>query len=112
MHTLVCRSLEALYYIYGWYLLVFPGSLLLKDAQGNKSGSLLAFRKKRDVAVLRGSLLVALSPKDATSGADGKPAHNYGVHNEDITLYCSEEDIAPLTNYEFKLLCGTSTLGT
>ncbi len=77
----------------------------------NKSGSLLAFRKKRDVAVLRGSLLVALSPKDATSGADGKPAHNYGVHNEDITLYCSEEDIAPLTNYKFKLLCGTSTLG-
>ena len=76
------------------------GALLLQDVQGEKSGSLLAFRKKRDVAVLRGSLLVALPPKDATSGADGKPAHNYSVYNEDITLYCSEYDIAPLTNYE------------
>ncbi len=91
---------------------VGKGALLLKDAQVDKCGSLLnAFRKKRDVPVLRGTLLVALSPKDTPSGADGKPAHNFGVHNEDITLYCSEYDIAPLTNYEFKLLSGISTLG-
>ena len=90
---------------------VGKGALLLKDAQGEKSGSLLAFRKKKDVPVLRGSLLVALSPKDTPSGADGKPAHNYGVHNEDITLYCEYNDIAPLTNYEFQLLSGISTLG-
>ena len=89
---------------------VGKGALLLKDAQGEKSGSLLTFRKK-NVAVLRGSLLIALPPKDSTSGADGKPAHNYGVHHEDITLYCEYDDIAPLTNYEFQLLSGISTLG-
>ncbi|XP_064393285.1 uncharacterized protein LOC135340813 [Halichondria panicea] len=86
-------------------------ALLLKDAQGEKSGSLLTAFRKKNVSVLRGSLLIALPPKDTTSGADGKPAHNYSVYNEDITLYCSECDIAPLTNYEFKLLSGISTLG-
>ena len=57
---------------------VGKAALLLRDAQGDKSGSLFpAFiRKKKDVAVLRGSLLIALSPKDAPSGADWKPAHN------------------------------------
>ncbi len=91
---------------------VGKGVLLLKDTQGDKSASLLTgFRKKKDVPVLRGSLLIAISPKDAPSGADGKPAHNYGVHLEDITLYCSEYVIAPLTNYEFKLLSGISALG-
>ena len=93
---------------------VGKAALLLKDAQGDRSGSLLpAFiRKKKDVAVLRGSLLIALSPKDAPPPrVDGKPAHNYSVHNEDITLYCSEQDIAPLNNYEFQLLSGISTLG-
>ncbi len=86
--------------------------LLLRDAQGDKSGTILTgFRKKKDVPVLRGSLLIAISPKDAPSGADGKPAHNYTVDHENITLYCSEYDIAPLTNYEFNLLSGISTLG-
>ncbi len=90
---------------------VQKGVLLLKDTRGDKSASLLGFFKKKDVPVTRGSLLIAISPKDAPSGADGKPAHNYGVHHEDITLYCCEYDIAPLTNYEFQLLSGISTLG-
>ncbi len=91
---------------------VGKGVLLLKDAQGDKSGTILTgFRKKKDVPVLRGSLLIAISPKDAPSGADGKPAHNYAVDHDDITLYCSEYVIAPLTNYEFQLLSGISSSG-
>ena len=108
-----CLVIKLAYYNFVMAGTVGKAALLLRDAQGDRRGSLLpAFiRKKKDVAVLRGSLLIALPPKDSTSGADGKPAHNYGVHHEDITLYCEYDDIAPLTNYEFQLLSGISTLG-
>ncbi len=82
-------------------------ALLLKDALGEKNG----IWKKKEVTVLRGSILMLTSSKDAQSTPDGKPAHNYIVFNEDITLYCAAEDIAPITHYEFQLLSGISTSG-
>ena len=81
-------------------------ALLLVDSVGDKGGSLLTgVRKKKDQNVLRGSLLVSIPPKDAPT-ADGKPAYNYRVVGDDIMMYCSEYDVAPLTDYEFSLLSG------
>ena len=85
-------------------------ALLLRDAVGDKikSGSLLnAFRKRKEsVPVLRGSLLSSAPSKE--TAADGKPVYNYRVNGrgEDIMMYCSEQDVAPITLNEFKLLLG------
>ena len=82
-------------------------ALLLRDTYGDKGGSWFpSLRKKKDQPVLRGSLLRPIAMKDSGSTADGKPAYNYKVYNEEIIFYCSEQEVAPLTEYEFNLLCG------
>ena len=86
-------------------------ALLLTDSMGDKGGSLFTvFRKKKDLPVLRGSLLVSIPPKDAPT-ADGKPTYNYRVVGDDIMMYCSEQDVAPLTLYDFNLLSGIKSPG-
>ncbi len=85
--------------------------LLLKDTIGEKSGGLMTGYKKKEVPVLRGALLILTSSNYPHSAAEGKPAHNYSVFKDDITLYCSAEDVVPLANYEFQILSGISTLG-
>ena len=66
-----CIEIDLHTYKLSSYRVAGTVGLLLKDTQGDKSASLLTgFRKKKDVPVLRGSLLIAISPKDTPSGAD------------------------------------------
>ena len=85
------------------------GALLLSDTWGEKEGS-WPLKKRKEHCVMKGALLFALRDKDIAPRNDGKPSHNFCVYrNDDITLFCPEEDVSPLTNYEFKLLCGMKT---
>ena len=54
---------------------------------------------------------MSIPPKDAPNTADGKPAYNYRVVGDDIMMYCSEYDVAPLTDYEFNLVSGIKSIG-
>ena len=83
-------------------------AILLVDSVGDKGG---LFRRKKDQNVLRGSLLLSIPPKDAPNTADGKPAYNYRVAGDDTMMYCSEQDLAPVTRYEFDLLNGVKSAG-
>ena len=85
------------------------GALLLADSWGEKGGSWINLKKKKEQFVMKGTLLLAIPEKNASPRNDGKPGHNFHVFKNDISLYCPEENITPLTNYEFQLLGGMKT---
>ena len=77
-------------------------AILLKDLQGEKSGRILKTNAK---LVCRGELLLLLPRVKVIPRKDGKPAHNYQLASDAaVTLYCPEDDIAPLADYEYHLL--------
>ena len=89
--------------------LVGKGALLLQDVWGEKANStitkIIGLGKKGSVNVLKGTLLCSIPDKEQVPRQDGKPAHNYRVYKNDVvTLFCSEQEVAPLTNNEFHLL--------
>lgn len=81
--------------------------ILLKDIQGEKLnlGILEGLFKSNVRPVHRGELLVALPEAKITKRKDGKPAHNYHLANDQyVTLFCTEHDVAPLSDYEYRLM--------
>ena len=89
-------------------------AILLKDSPAEKAntsftGTVKNFlsRKYSSVAVVRGELLVPIPENEITPRSDGQTPHNYRLKQDPtVTLFCKEDDIAPLTNYEFLLLEG------
>lgn len=90
------------------------GAILLKDRVGEKSESVLGGIIKRVVGrpsttnVLKGELL-ELIPGDAlvprNEGQNFQKPYNYRlVKDPSVALYCSEYDVAPLSEKEFLLL--------
>ena len=77
-------------------------AILLKDIQGEKSGRILKPNSKQ---VYRGELLLLLPRVKVIPRKDCKPAHNYQLASDPaVTLYCSEDVIAPLADDEYHLL--------
>ena len=82
------------------------GAILLKDIQGEKShGRIVGLLKSGAKAVYRGELLLTLPRVKVIPRRDGKPAHNYQLANDPtVTLFCTEDDVAPLSDYEYHLM--------
>ena len=80
-------------------------AILLKDARGEKISKLLQTKSAK--TVYRGELLLLLQREKVIPRKDGRPAHNYQVASDlAVTLYCPEDDVAPLSNYEYHLMKG------
>ena len=78
-------------------------AILLNDVQGEKSGKILQTKSTKQVC--RGELLLFLQRDRVIPRKDRKPAHNYQVASDPaITLYCCEDDVAPLSDYEYSLM--------
>ena len=76
-------------------------AILLKDIQGEKRGWLKSIAK----LICRGELLLTISRDKIIPRKDGKPAHNYYLANDAaVTLYSTEDNVAPLSDYEFHLM--------
>ena len=80
--------------------------ILLKDIQGEKTlGILESFFKSNARPVHQGELLLGLPKAQVVSRKDGKPSHNYKLANDfDVTLFCTEHDVAPLSDHEYHLM--------
>ena len=89
-------------------------AILLKDSPAEKAdtsftGTVKNFlgRKSSSVVVVRGELLVPIPENEITPRSDGQTPHNYRLKEDPtVTLFCKEDDIAPLGKYEFQLLEG------
>ena len=88
-------------------------AILLKDSPAEKAdaftGTVKNFpgRKYSSVVVVRGELLVPIPENAITPRSDGQTPHNYRLKQDPtVTLFCKEDDIAPLGKYEFQLLEG------
>ena len=81
-------------------------AILLKDIQGEKSqGRIAGLLKSGIKPVCRGELLFTLPRVKVIPRKDGKPAHNYHLASDPaVTLFCTEDDVAPLSNYEYNLM--------
>ena len=80
-------------------------AILLKDVQGEKSGKILQSKSAKQVC--RGGLLLLLPRDRVIPRKDGRPAHNYQLASDPaVTLYCTEDDVAPLSDYEYHLMKG------
>ena len=81
-------------------------AILLKDVQGEKSGGKIGgFFKPSTKAVCRGELLLLLPGVKVIPRKDGKPAHNFQLATDpSVTLFCPEDDVAPLSDYEYHLM--------
>ena len=76
-------------------------AILLKDIQGEKRGWLKSIAK----LISRGELLLTISRDKVIPRKDGKPPHNYYHANDPaVTLFCTEDDVAPLGDYEYRLM--------
>ena len=75
--------------------------ILLKDIQGEKE----RLFKTSSKLVCRGELLLVLPRIKVIPRKDGKPTHTHQLASDtSVTLYCSEHDVAPLSDYEYHLL--------
>ena len=95
---------------------VTNGALLLRDVWGEKAATSTfakALGLKSEQNVSKGTLLSSFIPnKKQVPRQDGNPTHNYQVYKNDvISMFCSEQDVAPLSNYEFQLLNGIKSPG-
>ena len=81
-------------------------AILLKDVQGEKSlGKIGGFFKPSIKPVFRGELLLLLPRVKVIPRKDNKPAHNFQLANDpSVTVFCSEDDVAPLSDYEYNLM--------
>ena len=81
-------------------------AILLKDVHGERSQGRIAGLLRSGVKlVCRGELLLTLPKIKVIPRKDGKPAHNYQlVSDPAVTLYCTEDDVAPLSDYEYNLM--------
>ena len=93
------------------------GALLLRDVWGEKAATSTfakALGLKSEQNISKGTLLSSFIPnKKQVPRQDGNPTHNYQVYKNDVitTMFCSEQDVAPLSNYEFQLLNGIKSPG-
>ena len=85
---------------------VAEAAILLKDAQGDKSvGKIGGLFKSSTKTVCRGELLLLLPRVKIIPRKDGKPANNYQLASgPSVTLFCPEEDVAPISDYEYHLM--------
>ena len=97
------------------------GAILLKDFCGEKATTsivgtvknFLAGRKSSPVVVVRGELLVPISGDEITPRKDEQKPHNYHLkRDQTVSLYCKDDDIAPLGEYELWLLEGIKSQTT
>ena len=81
-------------------------AILLKDVQGEKShGKIAGLWKSSSKTVCRGELILLLPRVKVIPRKDGKPAHNYQLASDSsVTLFCPEEDLAPMSDYEYHLM--------
>ena len=80
-------------------------AILLKDTQGEKSGRIQILKANSTKLICRGELLLTISRDKIIPRKDGKHAHNYYHANDTaVTLFCSEDDVAPLGDYEYRLM--------
>ena len=81
-------------------------AILLKDVQGEKSlGKIAGLWKSSSKTVYRGELILLLPRVKVIPRKDGKPAHNYQLASDPaVTLFCPEEDLAPMSDYEYHLM--------
>ena len=82
--------------------------ILMKDTHGEKANnkiiSILRSGPKQ-VQVLLGELLTLISHREIQTRNDGKPAHNYRLKKDpNVTLYCEDDDVAPLSRDNMELL--------
>ena len=92
------------------------GAILLQDSHGKKTDTSLVGavknlvgtgRKSSSVVVVRGELLVPIPGDEITPKKDGQKPHNYHLkRDQTVSLYCKDDDIAPLGEYEYLLLEG------
>ena len=81
-------------------------AILLKDVQGEKIlGKIAGLQRISSKVLCRGELLLTLPRVKVVPRKDGKPAHNYQIASDPaVTLFCIEEDMAPLSDYEYHLM--------
>ena len=86
-------------------------AFLLNDIQGEKSlGKIVGLLGSNSKCVCRGELLLDISRVKVIPCLDGKPAHNYQLASDPaVTLFCTEHDVAPLTDYEYHLMSGVKS---
>ena len=86
--------------------MAFEAAILLKDVPGEKShGKIAGLWKSSFKTVYRGELLLLLPRVKVVPRKDGKPAHNYQLASDaSATLFCSDEDLAPMSDYEYHLM--------
>jgi hypothetical protein len=83
-------------------------AFLLKDAQGEKSsGKIGGLFKPNSKLVCRGELLLT-TPR--VKRIPRKDAHNYQLASDPaVTLFCSEDDVAPISDYEYHLMAAVKS---
>ena len=85
----------------------------MKDKQGEEASTYAGIvRRTIPQNILRGSLLVPIPVEKQTQRNDGTFSHNYQTILKDrtISLFCDSNDISPLNEYEYNLLCGIESL--
>ena len=99
-----------------------PAVLLMRDKQGEEKISFYIGLSHRIVTHIvlraRGSLLTPIPEEKQIPQADGRATHNYQImyysdietksmyRDHTITLFCDEEDVSPLSDYDHLLLAG------
>ena len=80
--------------------------IVLRDVQGEKSiGKIGGFFKSSGKTVCRGELLIPLPRVKVIPPKYGGNAHNYHLASDpSVTLFCTEDDVAPLADYEYNLM--------
>ena len=82
-------------------------AILLRDVQGKKGGRMAGLLKSSSKSVRHGELLLPPPRIIVIPRKDGKLAHNYQLASDpSVTLYGSEDDVASLSEDEFRLLVG------
>ena len=86
-------------------------AILLKDIQGEKNyGKITGLLKSGVKSVYRGELVLTLPRVKVIPRKDGKPAHNYQLASDPaVTLFCTEDDVAPLSDYEYHLMAAVKS---
>lgn len=85
-------------------------AILLKDVQWERRSKILWTKSVK--AIVRGELLILLPRDKVVPRKDGSPAHNYQLASDPaVTLYCPEDDVAPLSDYEYNLMNAIKSQG-
>ena len=92
-------------------MMAAEAKFLLKDILGEKSlGKIAGLWKPNSKLICRGELLLTLPRVKITPRKDGKPAHNYQLANDPaVTLFCTEDDVAALSDYEYHLMAAVKS---